>query len=241
MRIVWIAAVALLLLVAAALSGIGRPEAVHTAEPGSAGFADKRSVTVTGSAFVTAVPDRASFTFGVEGRGETASEALSESAAAIKRVVDAIKRSGVDGDDIQTQQVSLTPVTSMDGRHIEGYAANASVLVRVSDLDRAGPIVDAAVAAGANTVYGPSLERSDQDKLARDALAGAFVDARAKAEALAEAAGGSLGQVLAVAESGAPTPFPYDRMAVAEAAGDVSIEPGKQEFHASVTVTFELR
>ncbi|MEX2212442.1 MAG: SIMPL domain-containing protein [Gaiellaceae bacterium] len=237
MRIVWIAAVALLLLVTAALSGVGRPEAVQSAENGDT---DKRSVTVSGSSFVTAVPDRASFTFGVEGRGETASEALSESAAAIKRVVDALKRSGVDGDDIQTQQVSLNPLTSMDGRHIEGYAANASVLVRVNDLDRAGPLVDAAVAAGANTVYGPSLERSDQDELVRDALAGAFADARSKAEALAEAAGASLGQVLSVSESGAPTPMPYDRMALAEAATDVSIEPGKQEFHASVTVTFEL-
>jgi hypothetical protein len=238
MRLIRIAAVALLILVAAAIAGVGRPEAVRSAE--GADFGEKRTVTVSGSSFVTAVPDRASFTFGVEGRGTTASEALAESSAAIKRVVDALKDAGVDGDDIQTQQVSLYPVTSDDGRHIEGYAASSSVFVKVENLDRAGPIVDAAVGAGANTVYGPSLERSDADELARDALAAAVADARAKAETLAEAAGGSLGQVLAVAESSASTPMPYDRAFAETAAADVSIEPGRQEFHATVTVTFEL-
>src|SRR6266508_3502655 len=153
MRIVRIAAVALFILAVAALAGVGRPEAIRGAEGDAA---PQRTITVGGSASVTAVPDRATFTFGVDTRGETAKEALSEGAAAIQRVVDAVKRSGVDGKDVQTQQISLYPQTSSDGRHIEGYAASASITVRVGDLDRARPIIDAAVAAGAGTVYGPS-------------------------------------------------------------------------------------
>jgi uncharacterized protein YggE len=238
MRIVRIAAVALFILAVAALAGVGRPEAVRSAEGDSP---PQRSITVGGSASVTAVPDRATFTFGVDTRGQTASAALNESAAAIKRVVDAVKRAGVDGKDVQTQNVSLYPQTSSDGRHIEGYAANASVIVRLDDLDRAGPLVDAAVGAGATSVYGPSLERSDADELRGEALADAVVDARTKAEALAAAAGGSLGDVLTVTEGGGsapPIPY-YGREELATA--DMKIEPGTQEIHASVTVTFELR
>ncbi len=237
MRIVRIAAVALFILAVAALAGVGRPEAIRGAEGDAA---PQRTITVGGSASVTAVPDRATFTFGVDTRGETAKEALSEGAAAIQRVVDAVKRSGVDGKDVQTQQISLYPQTSSDGRHIEGYAASASITVRVGDLDRAGPIIDAAVAAGAGTVYGPSLDRSDADELSRQALADAVADARAKAEALAEAADGSLGQVVSVTEGGGSVPpIPY---AAREglAAADMKIEPGTQEIQASVTVTFEL-
>lgn len=238
MRLIRIAAVALLVLAAAAIAGVGRPDAVQSAEPEPS---DPRTVTVSGTATVTAVPDEATFTFGVEGRGDTASAALAQSSAAIDRVVAAVKRAGVDGDDIQTQQVSVYPVTSMDGRHIEGFAANSSVTVLISNLDRAGPLLDAAVEAGANTVYGPSLDRSDREELVKQALADAVADARAKGEALAEAAGGSLGQVLSVTETGAASPpIPYaDRLAATETA-DASIEPGTQEFQATVTVMFEL-
>lgn len=238
MRIIRIAAVALFILAVAALAGVGRPEAVRSAE-GDAAPAPQRTITVGGSATVTAVPDRATFTFGVDTRGETASAALNGSAAAIKRVTDAVKRAGVDGKDIQTQQVSLYPQTSSDGRHIEGYAANASITVRVGSLDRAGALVDTAVEAGATSVYGPALERSDADELRGDALADAVDDARQKAEALARAAGGSLGDVLSVTEGGGSVmpPMPYAAEALAR---DASIEPGTQEIQASVTVTFEL-
>jgi uncharacterized protein YggE len=238
MRIVRIAAVALFILAVAALAGVGRPEAVRSAEGDTT--SSPRTITVNGSASVTAVPDRATFTFGVDTRGQTASAALNQSAAAIKRVVDAVKRAGIDEKDIQTQNVSLYPVTSSDGRHIEGYAANATVTVRLGDLDRAGPLVDAAVSAGASSVSGPSLERSDADELQNRALVDAVADARTKAEALAEAAGGSLGDVLSVTEgAGSMPPVPYaGREALA--AADMAIEPGTQEIQASVTVTFEL-
>ena len=131
-------------------------------------------------------------------------------------------------------------LTSSDGRHIDGYAANASITVQAKDLDSAGHLVDVAVGAGANNVYGPSLSRSDADELADKALADAVADARRKAEALAEAAGGSLGQVISVTESGsAVPPMPYAARETALAT-DVPIEPGTQDIQASVTVVFEL-
>ena len=239
MRIVRIAAVALFILAVAALAGVGRPEAVQSAEQ-DPDPASKRSITVSGTGSVTAVPDRATFGFGVETRAQSASAALAQSSAAMKRIVDALKRAGVEGEDVQTQNVSLYPVTSSDGRHIEGYAASGSVSARLDDLDRAGPVVDAAIGAGANSVSGPSLERSDADELRKGALADAVADARVTAEALAEAAGGSLGDVLSVTETGGSAPpVPYAARAEAMAA-DVSIEPGTQEIQASVTVTFEL-
>jgi uncharacterized protein YggE len=97
-------------------------------------------------------------------------------------------------------------------------------------------VIDAAVAAGANQVYGPSLSRSDQDDLYRQALRTAYADARAKAQVLAAAAGLSVGRVLAMQESGGvPVPL-VDRAGAAET--QVPIEPGTQSIQASVTVTF---
>jgi uncharacterized protein len=238
-RIIRIVAVALLVLAAAALAGVGRPDAVRSADSDPAD--QTRSIAVNGTGSVDAVPDRATFSFGVDVRGETASEALSAASAAVRRVTDAVKTAGVDRKDVQTQDISLSAVTSSDGRHIDGYAASASISVRARDLDRAGALVDAAVAAGANNVYGPSLDRSDADELANKALADALADARRKAEALAAAAGGSLGQVLSINESGASVPpMPYAARDAATLSSDVPIEPGTQEIQASITVVFEL-
>ena len=240
MRPVRIAAVALLVLAAAAIAGIGRPDFVWSQDSESDAAGPVRSITVNGSATVTTTPDEATFTFGIDARGETASGALSAASAAIKKVTDAMKDAGVDAKDIQTQDISLSTLTSSDGRHIDGYAANASITVHSKDLDQAGQLVDAAVSAGANTVYGPSLSRSDAEELAEQALGDAVADARRKAEALAEAAGGTLGQVISVAESGsAVPPMPY--MAREALAADLPIEPGTQDLQASVTVVFELR
>jgi uncharacterized protein YggE len=88
-------------------------------------------------------------------------------------------------------------------------------------------------------VYGPSLSRSDQAAVYRSALRAAYADARAKAQALAEAAGVTLGAMTATVEGGGasmPMPLAAGRAEDAKAA----VEPGTQEIQASVAVTFAV-
>ena len=95
-----------------------------------------------------------------------------------------------------------------------------------------------AVASGANQVDGPSLTKADSDKLYADALRDAVVDARARAEVLADAAGVRVGEVVSIVEGSAPSgPIAYDMALTAQPA---PIEPGKQDVEAGVTVTFAL-
>jgi uncharacterized protein YggE len=184
------------------------------------------------------VPDRAHFSFGVQVQSRTASQALEAADAQLRRVVAALRGAGVSQADIQTEQISLSPRTSEDGEAIVGYNAVSSVSVRVRNLDRAGTVVDAAVGAGANQVYGPSLTRSDQDALYRSALRAAYADARAKAEALAGAAGVTLGEMTATVEGGMSVPMPVAAGRAEDA--KATIEPGTQELQASVSVTFAV-
>jgi uncharacterized protein YggE len=110
----------------------------------------------------------------------------------------------------------------------------------VRDLGKAGSVVDDAVKAGANQVYGPSLRVSDNRVQYRAAVDAAMDDARARAEALAARAGVTLGGPVAIVESGGGYPVPmYDRAAgAAEAA--VPIEPGIDQISAMLTVTFAI-
>jgi len=222
-----------LVLVAAALAGVLRPEGASAVDPVPA----TDSVTVTGTGVVTAVPDRAQISAGVESRATTARAALQANAAAMEKVIDALKARG--GTDVTTQTVSLSTAFDEQGGP-NGFVAS-NVASAETSLAGAGALIDAAVAAGANTIYGPSLSRSDADALYDQALEKAVADAKERAALLAKAAGRELGRVTALVESGASdTPmFAAKREAAADAG--TPVVSGGQETSASVSVTYELR
>ena len=199
-------------------------------------------ITVVGTGSVTATPDTAEWSFGVQTSGDTAASALTANSSAMDQVIAALRGAGVAEDDLQTQQVSVYPRTSDDGVSIVGYDASNTVSATIRDLDKAGAIVDAAVAAGANQVYGPSLTVSDAEAQYGAAMEAAFDDARARAGAIAEKAGVTLGAPVAIIEGGGGgggIPY-YERGAAETAAEDVAIEPGTQDVGASLTVTFAI-
>jgi hypothetical protein len=196
------------------------------------------TVTVNGTGTVTAVPDQAEFDFTVQTKGATAAAALSRNGTDTKAVIAAVEGEGVPDADIQTTDVSLDPVMSNDGTSIIGYTASDSIAVTKLAIAKAGSVVDAAVGAGANSVSGPSLTLSSQDALYNDALKAAVAQAKTKAQALAGAAGRTLGDVVSIVEGGGQAPLPF---AVGAAAKDSTpIQPGTEDVQATVTVTYAL-
>jgi uncharacterized protein YggE len=219
-------------LVAISLAGaVGLPGSAVAQEPQPA----SDTVTVNGVGTVTAVPDEAQMSFGVETRRPTAQAAVSANAEAMEKVIAALRRAGAR--KIATQWVAVYPYTSETGA-LQGYVASNSVTA-VSDVEDAPALIDAAAEAGANQVSGPGLSASNADALYRQALGRSVDDARARAEVLAKASGRSLGAITSIVEGGAqPVPV-YDRAGVA--ASPTPIVPGEQEISATVSVTFSLR
>ena len=122
-----------------------------------------------------------------------------------------------------------------------GYDASNTVRATIRDLDQAGAIVDAAVAAGANQVYGPSLTVSDTEAQYSAAVDAAFDDALERAQAIADKAGVTLGEPVAIVEGGGGGAVPYyERGGFEAAAADVAVEPGTQDVGATLTVTFAI-
>jgi uncharacterized protein YggE len=173
-------------------------------------------ITVLGSGSAKAVPDVAEWSFGVQSDADTASGALKAASDATRKIVDALRDEGIAKEDLRTEQVSLYPRTTDDGRAVIGYTASSAVNATVRDIGKAGSVVDAAVKAGANQIYGPTLRVSDNRTQYRAAAEAAMDDARGRAEALAAKAGLRLGTPVAIVETGGgtPTPYPmYDRVA----------------------------
>jgi hypothetical protein len=234
MKTLRIAIAALLVLVVAALAGIGRPE---TAE--SAGEAAREGITVNGVGRVSTVPDEAEFSLGVATEGTTARRALAANSERMRALIGALKAAGVADRDIQTRDVSVGSDWDADGRS-DDFVASNTVSVLIRDLDRAGSVLDAATRAGATNVYGPSLTRANRDDLEAKALEDALANARKRAEALAAAAGVRLGAVTAISETGAAIPGPMEFRALDAAATAPPIEKGTQEIQATVSVTFAI-
>jgi len=228
-RLLTFAAAAAALVAVAAFAGVGRPEAAR----GDAAPPD--TVTTTGHGVVTVVPDEASVSAGVHTQAETAAAALAQNAKLMSSVIAALKAAG--GSDLQTQQVSLYPRTN-NQNEVTGYVADNSVSAE-SKIAGAGALIDAAVAAGANNVSGPTLDVSDRDARYRDALGKAVADARAKAAALAGAGGFGVGPVSSVTEQSAAAPAPVYEAAAGKSVA-TPIEPGTQDVTADVTVTFRI-
>lgn len=222
--------VAGLLLAAAALAGVARPDGSHAAEPSTA---SQRTITVTGTGTASSTPTRASVGFGVQTQAATARAALAQNAAAMRDVLAALDRAGAK--DVRTEAVSLSPTYGED-QQLRGYTASNTVSATVT-YAAAGATIDAAAEAGANRIEGPSPLADDADAVYRQALARAVANAHDHAQTLAGAAGVTLGEAVSVAEGGAG-PIVYDKAAVG--AAPTPVVPGTQETTATVTVTYAL-
>ena len=194
------------------------------------------AITVGGTGTVSAAPDRATLSFGVETRGSTARAALAANGGEMRRLLAALRAAGAT--DLKTQSVTLDPRSSEAG-DAGGFTARNAVSVTLRDIARTGAVIDAAVAAGANQVSGPLLTHADAGELYRQALREAVADARRSAQALAEAANLALGRITAVVEGGGALPLTALAERASDVAGATPIEPGRREVSATVAVTFE--
>ena len=227
--LVAIAAVCAVLVLGAARAG---GESTATA-------ATQHAIVVAGHGSISAVPNRAQVSFGVSTSAKTASAALRANAVEMTKVIAALKGQGIAPADIRTELVSLSVRYSQNGEDVVGYDAANSVSATLRKLDKVGPVIDAAVDAGANQVSGPDLVRADSAGLYRLALRVAIANARAKARTIASASGLHLRRITDVSEtSSAPSPVPL--AAKDASATPTPVEPGTTQVEATVTVTFSV-
>lgn len=208
------------------------------------------SVSVVGEAFEEVAPDRATLHFGVVTERPAAGAAAADNARAVESVLAELKAMGVADADIQTQGVTLAPVT-IEERDAKGrpkgaqqlFRARNDLTARIKPAQKAGEIMGRLIDKGVNSFDGVEYDFSNTaEKL--DALRAAAVkDAERRARAYAEAVGLRLARVLEIhpADEDVAGPRPYvQRMTAADAAPPVPLQPGLQRISARVSVSWAL-
>lgn len=206
------------------------------------------SIEVTGNGEVRAKPDRATMDIAVETHGKTAAEAASENARLSQKIADALKARLGDSGKIQTGSYDLMPDYQQRQGEISsqiiGYRGVNTVSLETTALDRVGPLIDAAIGAGANRVNSVSFTLRDQSGPRNDAIAKAAADAASQARVLAAALGVKLKRVLHATTNAEPRPIQFMSMAAPRMAAAGSeptpISPGQITVPATVSVTYEI-
>lgn len=193
------------------------------------------------------VPDVATIRAGVVAQAPTAAAALAERETRMTRVLAALRRAGVTARDMATAQVGLQPqYRYADGQppQITGYQASNTVSIRFRDIARAGGILDALVAAGANQIDGPDLSVDRPEAALDEARTAAVAMAKARAELYARAAGLRVRRIVSIVEgaanAGAPRPPILYARAEAVAADATQIAAGEKDLSVTLNVRFLL-
>jgi uncharacterized protein YggE len=216
------------------------------AAPGS--VTEPTGITVMAQGKATGKPDLAMITVGVETRNAEARAAAEENDDRMADVMAAILELGVAEEDIQTVDYSVRAEIDWDDdeRRVIGYVVSNSVMLKLREVDKAGDVLDAVTAAGANNIYGIQFTFDDPAVLREEARAEAMAQARDKAEALAQLAGVGLGKPRYINESFMESP-PYYLEPIYAAAergiggGAAPVQPGQLEVAVQVQITFDIR
>jgi len=203
------------------------------------GVTSPPAIVTSASGEAKLTPDRASIYIGVQTRAASASAAARENAQRQRAVIDAIVALGISREQISTENYSVAPEMRFDQNTqkstVTGYVVSNVVRVELQRVEQVAPVLDAALAKGANQINSLDFFASNSDAARRQALAAAISTARSDAEAMARAAGGTLGPLLELgtADTG-PRPV-FKAMAGGAMASQTPIEPGEQTLRVSVT------
>ena len=207
--------------------------------PGDTGIA------VDGHGEISAAPDMATLSLGVEARAKTAADARAQAADDASKVITSLKANGIAAKDIQTERFSIEPHYEQQGpdhaMRIVGYDVSNAVSAKVHDLSRVSHIVDEAADAGGDNVRvnGIMFSIEDAAKARAEARERAVADARSKAEQLAKLTGVTLDAPIAVEEVSFRSPV-WNMSRAEAAASPTPIEPGENLVSLDVRVRWAM-
>jgi uncharacterized protein len=180
---------------------------------GSSGSAREPEITASGRGEVRLPPTYAILTVNVATRANAAVDAASQNAQRVQGIMSALRGAGLAEKDISTSGYRLEQSYEYP-RNAEprpaGFTATTTIRAEVRPLENLGRVIDAAISGGATGVSGIQFLASNTEDARRSAMAEAVRQARADAEVIARAAGGSLGRLIALNSGGVSQPIPRD-------------------------------
>lgn len=225
----------------------------------------KNTITTSGQGEVRVQPDSFEIQFAVETTAPTVSKAREENTRKMQQIIAALKGLNIAGLKLDTQNVNVYPIyenppaepvsirRKQEAPKVIAYRFNNTLRARVTGQQAAAVgeiasrVMGTGLDAGANQMQSMNFFVDDLNPVRREALQKAVQDARANAEAMAQAADVTMDGVYSI--EGTPQYGYMGRAVYAEMAsmkgGDmrqagapIPVEPGETTVNSNVTVRF---
>ncbi len=213
----------------------------------SASAPSTRTLIVVGQGVIYLSPDIAHINIGVRTENPSASDAMAENNLQTQQLIEVLRKNGVEQKDIQTSNFSIFPnydYTPDGKRGAPFYVVENTVTVTVRDLSKLGALLDAAVKAGANNIYGIQFDISDKSEAIKKAREQAFKDAQEQAQEAVRLSGVTLGAIQSISFSEslpAPIMLAGKGGGAAMAAPEVPVQPGQLSVSVMANIVYEIK
>ncbi|HKA99704.1 MAG TPA: SIMPL domain-containing protein, partial [Methyloceanibacter sp.] len=209
---------------------------------------EKRTISISASGTVKTTPDMVEIATGVTSEAPSGRAALDQNTEAMTKVVEALKGDGIEPKDIQTANFSVGPIYEQrpydrpDGRPpaVVGYRVTNQVRITLRDTAKLGAILDKVVSLGANQIDSIEFGVSQPEALKDEARKLALKNVTDNAKLYAQAAGVTLGPILAITEEESSYQPRYMPSAATMEAKAVPIEAGTAAVEVRVRVSWEI-
>lgn len=210
-----------------------------------------RMISVSGEASEQIAPDQAILSITLQHKDKSLDKAKSDNDKQADKLVAIAKEFKIAKEKIALSGLNISPeyVYPANGkRQFDGYQVSRSLRITIDELSIHERLLSAIVDSGVDQVGGIQFTLARPEERGNALRVKAFEDARAKADALAKAAGAKLGKALQISTSGGmsqpPAPMMNMRMmAASDGVAEKSVAPslpGMLTLEQSVSVTFEL-
>lgn len=212
-------------------------------------FPASNTINISGKGEIFVIPDIAKISLSVEKEAQTVAQAQSDATQAMKKVMEFLKRSGIEEKDIKTVNYNIYPrydYLEAAGRVFKGYTVSQSLEVKVRKTEKAGDILSGAATAGANQIGGIQFTIDDEEASKREARQKAITDAKQKADQLAKDLGVKLVRLVNFSENGSGDYYPYmsyksDALGIGGGPESSAVVPaGENQVIAHVNLTYEI-
>ncbi len=213
------------------------------------------TINVQGLAEIKATPDLVTVYFRAETKADTAVEAKDENTVTTEKIKDNLIAIGFEEKEIITEGFNVYQEYDWeDGKRTEkGFVAthNMKVELKEEKFDLSGDVIDSVVDAGALLNYiNFELSLDQQNIYKAAALRLATVDAKIKAEAIAEGLDKKLGKLVSASDSSfGYSPWPlFEARSEALGSGEIAvakqavteIQPGEQTISARISAVYKI-
>ena len=219
----------------------------------------ERVISFTEEGKIIAKPDIAEISFSVVTQGIEAAAVQTENNQKMQKVIDFVKKQGIEEKDIKTINYSLNPQYDYNWCKISSvkpypscppkiisYELTQGVEVKIRDFDKINVIIGGLSDAGANQISNINFSLDEPEDYKNQARIEALKKIEKRAQLLSKETSLKLGKIVSVSESGIfPSPIYRDLKAAVGSAEEVPsaapIETGTQEITVTLTVSYEIK